>query len=197
MKHLEVRQKYSAARRIFNSLLGVSSGDETLNLMLGAIPEAQDGKDVPLPLFNHFLWVSLRRTFRAGPHGVCTEGGWDCTTFEFHFILLLIRRWTKSCTLTQSFISGLTGLLVFSSSIEFPFFLQLGVTSHYNPVVNMKPLTHYSMLLYKQLPQETGQVSSGGEGGGGGGLFLIFALPYRYMPSQRVWVCTVLVWERI
>ena len=35
MKHLEVQkyskgQKYSAARRIFNSLLGVSSGDETL-----------------------------------------------------------------------------------------------------------------------------------------------------------------------
>ena len=30
---LEVRQKYSAARRIFNSLLGVSSGDETLHLM--------------------------------------------------------------------------------------------------------------------------------------------------------------------
>ena len=29
-KHLEVRQKYSAARRFFNSLLGVSSGDETL-----------------------------------------------------------------------------------------------------------------------------------------------------------------------
>ena len=33
MKHLEVRQKYSATRRIFNSLLGVSSGDETLHLM--------------------------------------------------------------------------------------------------------------------------------------------------------------------
>ena len=33
MKHLEVRQKYFAARRIFNSLLGVSSGDETLRLM--------------------------------------------------------------------------------------------------------------------------------------------------------------------
>ena len=32
MKHLGVRQKYSAARRIFNSLLGVSSGDETLRL---------------------------------------------------------------------------------------------------------------------------------------------------------------------
>ena len=28
MKHLEVRQKYSAARGILNSLLGVSSGDE-------------------------------------------------------------------------------------------------------------------------------------------------------------------------
>ena len=34
MKHLEVRQKYSAVRRIFNSLLGVPSGDETLHLML-------------------------------------------------------------------------------------------------------------------------------------------------------------------
>ena len=33
MKHLAVRQKYSATRRIFNSLLGVSSGDETLRLM--------------------------------------------------------------------------------------------------------------------------------------------------------------------
>ena len=33
MKHLKVRQKYSAMRRIFNSLLGVSSGDETLHLM--------------------------------------------------------------------------------------------------------------------------------------------------------------------
>ena len=33
MKHLEVRQKYSATRRIFNSLLCVSSGDETLRLM--------------------------------------------------------------------------------------------------------------------------------------------------------------------
>ena len=32
-KNLEVRQKYSAAHRIFNSLLGVSSGDETLHLM--------------------------------------------------------------------------------------------------------------------------------------------------------------------
>ena len=34
MKHLEVRKKYSAASRIFNSLLSVSSGDEKLRLML-------------------------------------------------------------------------------------------------------------------------------------------------------------------
>lgn len=34
MKHLEVRQKYSAVRRILNSLLDVSSGDETLLLVL-------------------------------------------------------------------------------------------------------------------------------------------------------------------
>ena len=33
MKHLEVRQKYSAALRIFTSLFGVSSGDETLHPM--------------------------------------------------------------------------------------------------------------------------------------------------------------------
>ena len=38
MKHLEVRQKYSAARRIFSCLLGVSTGDETLRLMLDILP---------------------------------------------------------------------------------------------------------------------------------------------------------------
>ena len=32
MEHVEVRQKYSAGRLFFNSLLGVSSGDETLML---------------------------------------------------------------------------------------------------------------------------------------------------------------------
>ena len=41
MKHLEVRQKYSAARRIFNSLLGVSSGDETLHLMFDILHKEQ------------------------------------------------------------------------------------------------------------------------------------------------------------
>ena len=35
MKHLEVRQKYSAARRIFSTLfVSVSSGNETLRNML-------------------------------------------------------------------------------------------------------------------------------------------------------------------
>ena len=36
MKHLEVRQKYSSACRIFNSLLG---GDETLRLMFDILHE--------------------------------------------------------------------------------------------------------------------------------------------------------------
>ena len=39
MKHLEVRQKYSVVRRIFNSLLGVSSSNETLRLMLDILLE--------------------------------------------------------------------------------------------------------------------------------------------------------------
>ena len=34
MKHLEVRQKYSAGRRIFNCRLGVLSGDQTLRFMI-------------------------------------------------------------------------------------------------------------------------------------------------------------------
>ena len=42
MKHLEVRQKYSATRRIFNSLRGVSSGDETLHLMFDILHEGFD-----------------------------------------------------------------------------------------------------------------------------------------------------------
>ena len=37
MKRLEVRQKHSAARRIFNSLPSVSSGDEALRLVLNIL----------------------------------------------------------------------------------------------------------------------------------------------------------------
>ena len=47
MKHLEVRQKYSAARRIFNSLLGVSSGDETLHLMFDILRQSIACDKVP------------------------------------------------------------------------------------------------------------------------------------------------------
>ena len=39
MKHLEVREKYCVARRIFNSPRSVSSGDETLRLMLDILLE--------------------------------------------------------------------------------------------------------------------------------------------------------------
>ena len=39
MKHLKVHQKYSAARRIFNSVLSVSSADETLPLVLDILHE--------------------------------------------------------------------------------------------------------------------------------------------------------------
>ena len=39
MKHLEVRQKYSAGRRIFTSLLGVLSGDQTLRFMIDILLE--------------------------------------------------------------------------------------------------------------------------------------------------------------
>ena len=57
MKHLEVRQKYSAARRIFNSLLGVSSGDETLHLMFDILL-----KNLPMKVLsaNHLIsWGQL------------------------------------------------------------------------------------------------------------------------------------------
>ena len=39
IKHFVVCQKYSAARRIFKFLLGVSSGDGTLRLMLNILSE--------------------------------------------------------------------------------------------------------------------------------------------------------------
>ena len=58
MKHLEVRQKYSAARRIFNSLLSVSSCDETLHLMFDILREK--------PYFqeNQTRWVYFKTVGR-------------------------------------------------------------------------------------------------------------------------------------
>ena len=54
MKHLEVRQKYSAARRIFNSLLGVSSGDETLHLMFDILHETPRSSSKILRCASYF-----------------------------------------------------------------------------------------------------------------------------------------------
>ena len=64
MKHLEVRQKYSAARRIFNSLLGVSSGDETLHLMFDILRQrynssAKGSRVWPVNTMNN-IWLSKR-----------------------------------------------------------------------------------------------------------------------------------------
>ena len=69
MKHLEVRQKYSAARRIFNSLLGVSSGDETLHLMFVILLEKW--------ACSH--WVNLKSNFLHF-HSLC-QGYVSATIF--------------------------------------------------------------------------------------------------------------------
>ena len=61
IKHLEVRQKYSAARLFFNSLLVVSSGDKILRLMLDILLETIsyhiDGRlyIIVASVFIHFL----------------------------------------------------------------------------------------------------------------------------------------------
>ena len=86
MKHLEVRQKYSAARRIFNSLLGVSSGDETLHLMFDILltqtwfPSSLELDSSLLqalcPFNIAFLTLELNRSSKIGPpRGVATEKG--------------------------------------------------------------------------------------------------------------------------
>ena len=76
MKHLEVRQKYSAARRIFNSLLGVSSGDETLHLMFDILRKDPTSAyplfsascsrmNSPINETNRFLMVSFLTLLRS------------------------------------------------------------------------------------------------------------------------------------
>ena len=64
MKHLEVRQKYSAARRIFNSLLGVSSGDETLHLMFDILLETI--YLYALLSYHLYIFVSFRTCSHEG-----------------------------------------------------------------------------------------------------------------------------------
>ena len=55
MKHLEVRQKYSAAPLIFNSLLSVSSSDDTLRLVRDKLHNNSN-----LTGFKHLLSAWLR-----------------------------------------------------------------------------------------------------------------------------------------
>ena len=59
MKHLEVRQKYSAARSIFNSLLGVSSSDETLRLMFDILHERE--KTLHYKKYAHFVTKKISK----------------------------------------------------------------------------------------------------------------------------------------
>jgi len=47
-KHLEVRQKYSAARRIFNRLLGVWKFGQTPSFMFDILRHLQDENSRPL-----------------------------------------------------------------------------------------------------------------------------------------------------
>ena len=67
MKHLEVRQKYSAARRIFNSLLGVSSGEETLHLMFDILLLVLLVPEVTYPHHFYKLIVSCVTLVKKGP----------------------------------------------------------------------------------------------------------------------------------
>ena len=93
MKHLEVRQKYSAARRIFNSLLGVSSGDETLHLMFDILR-------LYLSIIVHRIyWTTCKRTivykimFACLPFLFleCCMGPYVQTPFHY-FVLRLLSR---------------------------------------------------------------------------------------------------------
>ena len=83
MKHLEVRQKYSAARRIFNSLLGVSSGDETLHLMFDILHQKQyEFNNCTIYLQMHELYHFLNTTT------ILDKSPWDSTAtciFFCHF----------------------------------------------------------------------------------------------------------------
>ena len=68
MKHPEVRQKYFAARRIFNSFLCVSSGDETRRLLLDTLrlmmpwPPLKIPTHCKRPLIDpFFIFFSLKK----------------------------------------------------------------------------------------------------------------------------------------
>ena len=58
-KHLEFRQKYSAARRIFNSLLGVWISDETLSLVFDILLLEYSGSPRKGTPSGHRLFTAL------------------------------------------------------------------------------------------------------------------------------------------
>ena len=88
MKHLKAHQRYSAAHCIFNSLFSVSSGDETLHLMLDILL-----KSAPLhpatvhPLFHEESWQD------------CLHLSPICKGHEFEMILV-----KQSTTVDQLFL---------------------------------------------------------------------------------------------
>ena len=62
MKLLEVGQKYSAARRIFNSVLSVSSGDETLRLLFDIFHELSSLRGILASVERHLIRSCYRKT---------------------------------------------------------------------------------------------------------------------------------------
>ena len=84
----EVRQKYSATRRIFNSLLGVSSGDETLHLMFDILLEILDQK-----------LKQVNKIFNK----IVLRGGWSFCRYSvlcimYHYSLQCNHELTYTCT---------------------------------------------------------------------------------------------------
>ena len=94
MKHLEVRQKYSAARRIFNSLLGVSSSDETLRLMFDILHKLRRS-------CNTAAVSGLSRTkcrFLVMMFFTCTLEGWYVNTPKWWYLVFQqVSRLARKC----------------------------------------------------------------------------------------------------
>ena len=117
MTHLEVRQKYSPARRIFNFLLGVSSGDETLHLMLDILlplslviflmlrPIWVWGKPLArmCPSFGHLLVApcEMDRVIACWDKELFSDHG-KGPFFELIYKSTLIKCWTVSLALYHS-----------------------------------------------------------------------------------------------
>ena len=75
MKHLEVGQKYSATRRIFSSLLGVLSGDETLRLVPDILLPGYIKVWIPTIVFNTSNMTTLNGEvkWRRGKSHLCSQ----------------------------------------------------------------------------------------------------------------------------